>query len=106
MPKQSRRRTGRASKTEDNEWRTCAERTMQDANFFKERGFLQPPGCGNCLGKDQACTAPVLWRKDTKHGFGKDNVVLICCSTASQLNAGNTVNGHEYNKLTGITRGQ
>jgi hypothetical protein len=102
MPKQSRRLR---PNSEHNEWRTSAKQTMQDANFFKEHGYLQPLGCAKCLGKDQACAAPVLWRKDTNHGFGTDNVVLICCSTASQLNAGKTVNGHDYNKLTGITRG-
>ena len=79
--------------------------TMNAMYFFKGEGYAQPPGCGKCFGTNPTCRECVVWRKDTKQGYTKENIVLICCFVAAKLNAGESVNGHKYNSESGITEG-
>ena len=56
---------------------------------------------GECGG--ELCQNMTMWKTNSNLGYTADNTMLVCCFVAQQLSAGATVNGHHWDRTTGLT---
>ena len=62
--------------------------------------------CCSCfLGKkNKKCRNKSVWRRDSNKPYSSDNnMMVVCCFVAQNLNRGKNVNGWSYNKNNGLT---